>query len=175
MCVSLVLSLGTLAHSSSFTGCCQRRAEGGLWRLGAFEQFTSESSQVPQALPASIPSMPHVLALPWLQTPFTALCPTHFPCLELPFPAWSSLSRPFYILEFFRSSNPLMHDTSLNFPDSSNHQQQSLRNTARNQRTCPWPRCRNQYGISKPEENSATEDDLVQMPSLLTPCVSFLQ
>lgn len=117
--------------------------------------------------------------LPFLPCPMSWPCPGYrlplAPSAPLTFLAWSSLSRPFYILEFFRSSNPLMHDTSLNFPDSSNHQQQSLRNTARNQRTCPWPRCLNQYGISKPEENSATEDDLAQIPSLPTPCVSFLQ
>lgn len=117
--------------------------------------------------------------LPFFPFPMSWLCPGYrhpsAPSDSLISLAWSSLSRPFYLLKFFHSSSPLMHDTSLNFPDSSNHQQQSLHNIARNQRTCLWPRCSNQYSISKPERNSATENDLVKMPLLPTPCVSFLQ
>lgn len=127
----------------------------------AFEQFTLESSHVPQTLPASIPSMPTSWPCPGYRHPSV-------PSASLTSLAWSSLSCPFHMLKFFCFSSLLMHDTSLNFPDSSNHQQQSHHNMARNQRTCPWPRCPNRYSISKPEENSTTEDDLVKVPLLPT-------
>lgn len=114
---------------SSFICWDHPELRDGMWRLVAFEQFTSESSQVPQTLPAFTSSTPWVLALPWV--PGSALGSLS---LQQPLPhsrPSGSLSHPFYRLKFFRSLSPSMHATSLNFPDSGHHQQQLHRNTAR--------------------------------------------
>lgn len=90
------------------------------------------------------------------------------PFASLTSPSWGTLSHPFYMLKSFCSLSPLMHDASLNFPDSSNHHQQSHHNTARNQITCRCSRCPNQYSILELEENSATEDNLIKKDAFIS-------